>query len=244
MLPSSGKKNITKARCSKGQKAARKKKTETSLPKRPLTAYNMFFADLRRRLLSRGEPKLGFTELVRHVASQWKQLVPEQKEVFEQKATADRERYERELEQWEFMRSAVVERQQQQRQQEQAFIVSPSSSPFQEKAFAVDTTRKSIHEISLRTPIPSHHSSEDPLLPYNSGDTAFTSRVFLNLSRALDIHEECINDTRTSSTVSDAAEHLPPYSESHPLYVATERALDETETLLSQIEEDNNVMQI
>jgi hypothetical protein len=99
-------------------------------PKRPLSAYNLFFQHEREKLLygtdqsnpqvlgsnpkpeketiketgdkahGRGDGKLGFAALAKDVAAKWKALSPEQKQKFEKEAVKEKERYKRELEEW------------------------------------------------------------------------------------------------------------------------------------------------
>jgi HMG-box domain len=82
-------------------------------PKRPLSAYNIFFADVRQNLINdrlqvqsngQGSPTnggLGFGSLARTVAEKWKNLDPILKEPYEHKAKLERERYKIILARWE-----------------------------------------------------------------------------------------------------------------------------------------------
>jgi HMG (high mobility group) box len=66
-------------------------------PKRPLSAYNIFFADVRQNLI---DERLGFGSLARTVAEKWKNLDPILKEPYEHKAKLERENYNIELARW------------------------------------------------------------------------------------------------------------------------------------------------
>lgn len=99
-------------------KAWRKPK---DMPRRPLSAYNFFFQSARRRMLqenagrSRGDDSsgtggsdkprgpthgLGFAELARVIAKQWRSLEGDERKEFQEKARIDKIRYKRELKQW------------------------------------------------------------------------------------------------------------------------------------------------
>lgn len=79
-------------------------------PKRPLSAYNMFFADVRKELMEEqskttggGDPKqhkLGFTELALEVSKRWKAIPTDQKQEYEKKAKAAKEKYQEEILKW------------------------------------------------------------------------------------------------------------------------------------------------
>jgi len=75
-------------------------------PKRPLSAYNLFFADVRRKLLNercrRGSsPKgLGFGNLARTVAAQWKVIDPVRKSDYQRRSRQEHDRYEVEVARW------------------------------------------------------------------------------------------------------------------------------------------------
>ena len=76
-------------------------------PKRSLTAYNLFFKDERERLLKilpiskatksrKAHGKLGFAEMARTVAANWKKITPELKMEYERRSELDKERFEAE----------------------------------------------------------------------------------------------------------------------------------------------------
>jgi len=93
-------------------------------PKRPLSAYNLFFQYERERLLHgddelspvvaeaksshreatatdrKSDGRIGFAALAKEVASKWRVLEPGQKQRFEKEAEKEKERYRVEIEEW------------------------------------------------------------------------------------------------------------------------------------------------
>ena len=81
---------------------------EVEKPKRPLSAYNIYFKEERARLLNitptraEGKPrrshgKIGFADMAKRIGAGWKSLDPEKKKYYETQAAADKERYMREM---------------------------------------------------------------------------------------------------------------------------------------------------
>eukprot|EP00522_Entomoneis_paludosa_P007989 CAMPEP_0172448854 /NCGR_PEP_ID=MMETSP1065-20121228/7769_1 /TAXON_ID=265537 /ORGANISM="Amphiprora paludosa, Strain CCMP125" /LENGTH=301 /DNA_ID=CAMNT_0013200443 /DNA_START=130 /DNA_END=1035 /DNA_ORIENTATION=+ len=92
-------------------------KVELEKPKRPLSAYNIFFAEERKKLLEvlpvreKGKPKdshgkLGFAAMARIVAKKWKEIEPADKVYFDRMAEQDKRRYNKEMENWRKMKAA------------------------------------------------------------------------------------------------------------------------------------------
>lgn len=81
-------------------------------PKRPLSAYNIFFRAERANILKatpskyegdkprRSHGKIGFASLARNVAAKWNNIDPETRKHFDQLAAEDKARYKREMETW------------------------------------------------------------------------------------------------------------------------------------------------
>lgn len=77
----------------------RRKKKPKSLPKRPLSAYNLYFQRVRADLNSDGGCRIGFHELGKIVGKQWKSLSEDEHKVYRELADQDSERYRRDMEQ-------------------------------------------------------------------------------------------------------------------------------------------------
>mmetsp|Transcript_7491 Transcript_7491/g.17153 ORF Transcript_7491/g.17153 Transcript_7491/m.17153 type:complete len:386 (-) Transcript_7491:261-1418(-) len=95
-------------------------------PKRPLSAYNLFFQHEREKIIScnpdatleetlikisstpkpkkrrhrKSHGKIGFADLARTIAEKWKTLAPEGRSIYETKAAQEKQRYKKELEEW------------------------------------------------------------------------------------------------------------------------------------------------
>ena len=79
-------------------------------PKRSLTAYNLFFKDERARLLKilpvkgktsrKSHGKIGFAEMARTVAVNWKKISREEKMAYEYRSELDKKRFEVEYAAW------------------------------------------------------------------------------------------------------------------------------------------------
>lgn len=81
-------------------------------PKRPLSAYNIFFADVRQDLLTarKNEHGIGFQNLAQAVAKKWKELDPTLKLPYIEKAKIAMERYKVELSMWESTQTNLKKR--------------------------------------------------------------------------------------------------------------------------------------
>lgn len=89
-------------------------KEKSDKPKRPLSAYNLFFKYQREKILRtasqplykprRSHGKIGFADLARSVADEWKALDESAKKEFHERAATEKEVYERELEVWNHAR--------------------------------------------------------------------------------------------------------------------------------------------
>ena len=91
-------------------KAKNKKLKIRGIPRRALTAYNLFFAIQRKKILDEqqlntqdkndGHANVGFANLANSVARQWKNVDPDFKAELEVKAQKDKIRYQNEMKDW------------------------------------------------------------------------------------------------------------------------------------------------
>ena len=85
--------------------------SDSTKPRRPLSAYNFFFKINRQQILQtskvrpEGKPrrshgKIGFAELARTVAKRWRSASTEERAYYEEQAYQDKVRYNTEMEEW------------------------------------------------------------------------------------------------------------------------------------------------
>ena len=75
----------------------RKRNTDPSRPKRPTSAYFFFVAKQREELEKQGRKITRVAEWTKEVSAKWRALSAEEREPFDVKATADKERYTKEI---------------------------------------------------------------------------------------------------------------------------------------------------
>ncbi|KAI9851910.1 MAG: Non-histone chromosomal protein 6, partial [Thelocarpon superellum] len=79
----------------KTKRGADKKKKDPNAPKRGLSAY-MFFANEQRLNVRDENPGISFGQVGKVLGERWKALNEKQRQPYEAKAAADKERYETE----------------------------------------------------------------------------------------------------------------------------------------------------
>ena len=87
-------------------------------PKRALTCNNIFLRCERKRLLAEisatlpkgTRPKIDFEELGRKISAQWKKTPLEERHKYRRMAARDRQRYERQMEEWHNYMGSVLNR--------------------------------------------------------------------------------------------------------------------------------------
>jgi hypothetical protein len=94
-------------------------KKPKDMPKRPLSAYNLFFKSERQRIVSsatKGKPMpktrrgkslgIGFAGMARNIAGKWKIIPSADKMVFEEEARIEKARYRKEIAVWRSKQAA------------------------------------------------------------------------------------------------------------------------------------------
>lgn len=105
--------NISNTRTSFMKRSATPKtKTSKTLepdkPKRALTAYNIFFREQRAEILSSQQGHSGgFATLARTIATRWKNITPEDHQMFLELAAKDKVRYQTEMSAWSEKKKAT-----------------------------------------------------------------------------------------------------------------------------------------
>ena len=74
--------------------------TGSVLPKRALSGYMFFLADVREKYVKK-HPDLKMTQLSKEMANEWKGMTDDQKAKYQELAAADVERHRKEMEQYE-----------------------------------------------------------------------------------------------------------------------------------------------
>uniref|UniRef100_A0A0C9RIY2 FACT complex subunit SSRP1 n=1 Tax=Wollemia nobilis TaxID=56998 RepID=A0A0C9RIY2_9CONI len=75
-----------------GKKRKQQKKKDPNAPKRAMSGF-MFFSQVERENVKKGNPGLSFTDIGRALGERWKKMSAEEKEPYESKARADQKRY-------------------------------------------------------------------------------------------------------------------------------------------------------
>lgn len=96
-----GKKTAAKAKPTASKKKRRHKPKD--FPKRPLSAYNIFFKETREKILADNEGKkdIAFQTMAKEIAARWKDLDPEERERVGSLAKEDMKRYREEVKSYE-----------------------------------------------------------------------------------------------------------------------------------------------
>lgn len=83
----------------------KKKKQKKEGPKRPSSSY-IYFSNAKRGQVKEKNPSLSIGDIAKELGAMWKTVSPDEKEIYENMAARDKERYERELK--EFKKTGVL----------------------------------------------------------------------------------------------------------------------------------------
>ena len=157
-------------------------------PKRPLSAYNLFFKEERARIMDENAKQskaVGFTEMARMVGAKWNNLPSEEKKVFEEQAAKAKEIYFVEVAEWkEKQKQAKKEQEQQEllkkRQSEEA---AKQTAGGKKKSVGKDPAESSVSSRSVEL----KHDDDPRLLQQQqlSGLQALGAAAAVGHSRAL-----------------------------------------------------------
>jgi hypothetical protein len=75
----------------------RRRRKDPNAPKQPLTAYVIFSNEVRDQVINEN-PDANFGEIGKIIGAKWRALVPDDRKPYEEKANIERERYNRDLE--------------------------------------------------------------------------------------------------------------------------------------------------
>jgi hypothetical protein len=114
-------------------------KKPKDMPRRPLSAYNLFFQSERKRIVSSitkdkdrtkdGKPLgVGFAGLAREIAAKWKTLASSEKLVFEEHAKKEKLRYKKEIDVWR-SKQAKKKKEEENLKAEKAEVMAKNSKP-------------------------------------------------------------------------------------------------------------------
>jgi hypothetical protein len=140
VAPEDQESELKPAETKKGSKK-RKWRKPKDMPKRPLSAYNLFFAHERKEIIKEGfletaasdaelvggigKKKMGFAGLARSVAAKWKTIDPVTRKHYEAIAGKEQQRYKMEMKEW---KRAQEERKTQEEQFQSQFAAAGGMS--------------------------------------------------------------------------------------------------------------------
>ncbi|NWS90982.1 HM20A protein, partial [Toxostoma redivivum] len=134
----------------KGRKR-KKPLRDSNAPKSPLTGYVRFMNERREQLRAK-RPEVPFPEITRMLGNEWSKLPPEEKRRYLDEADRDKERYMRELEQYQKTEAyKVFSRKAQDRQKGKSHRQDAARQPAHDHEKEADTKERSVFDIPIFT---------------------------------------------------------------------------------------------
>ncbi|XP_065414534.1 high mobility group protein 20A isoform X2 [Chrysemys picta bellii] len=135
---------------SKGRKR-KKPLRDSNAPKSPLTGYVRFMNERREQLRAK-MPEVPFPEITRMLGNEWSKLPPEEKRRYLDEADRDKERYMRELEQYQKTEAyKVFSRKAQDRQKGKSHRQDGTRQTAHDHEKEADTKQRSVFDIPIFT---------------------------------------------------------------------------------------------
>ena len=143
-------------------------------PKRPLSAYNLFFKAFRAQLSS--DNSMSFAQLGQEVARQWKQLSASKRTKYEAVARQDSKRYRKEMQAFKAQAAALRDREGNSNDPRPFLNLSSSFPPNMRTGSQVSTTLRSITAAPRHQSFSSDSSSSTNGLPPRPSSDQYQSR--------------------------------------------------------------------
>lgn len=220
-----------KAPTSSPRAAKKRRKRNSALPKRALSAYNLFFQRERMRVLEEAGRKVGFEELGKIVGARWKALSSEDRAVYNEQAAELDLRYRKEKEEFEQNRRNRIHASSRSsaanRKSSGVAVVSPGSNSTR-RAASVVTDR---HHTASPQP---YHRPFSPPAPrqYPSWHNETGQICYNNIHYGRGHHVYTAGTTpRTTAPYYDPHHRSPPSFSVTPQYMSTPPPQDEIVTV-------------
>jgi len=133
---------------------SKRKKKPKGMPKRPLSAYNLYFQAERTNILQRAGdgPRIGFEGLGKIIGKQWRDLGSIDKTVYDKLAEKDSERYRKEMDSYHEMKAKRYE-EEEKRAASQTPVLSSLTSSSSEMLSVAEATNFDANYIKQQSSI-------------------------------------------------------------------------------------------